>query len=100
LAVYQVLDFPAAVNLDLGGDPLVAVEDLRLGGGAVAGDELAVHDDVGARGGTGAWHTRPPRRRGSPEALGGPARPEDPKAPRPMAEQITRLRQALGVEPW
>ena len=39
-----------AADLDLGGDPLVALVGFGVGGGAVALDELAPHEDVCARG--------------------------------------------------
>src|SRR5262249_16870624 len=68
LAVDDVPDLAAAVDLDLGRHPLVAVEGLRLRRRAVPGDELVVHDDVRAGGADAAG--RPVTLAGAAQELG------------------------------
>ena len=50
LAVDEVSDGPIAIDLELGGDPLVTVHGLRRRVDAMSRVEGAVHDDVGPRG--------------------------------------------------
>ena len=49
LAVDTMFDHAVAMDLDLEGDPLVAVIGLGFGRDTVIGHQLAIHDNVGAR---------------------------------------------------